>query len=58
MPHEITLEVLLSKEVCKLLDSFAAAMNIQVVFFSGQGKVLLQEQLALLQFDAGTVFRC
>ncbi len=40
MVHEITLEVLLSKEVCKLLDSFAAAMNIQVVFFSGQGKVL------------------
>ena len=40
MSHEITLEVLLSKEVCRLLDSFAAAMNIQVVFFSGQGKVL------------------
>ena len=31
MSHEITLEVLLSREVCRLLDSFAAAMNIQVV---------------------------
>ena len=40
MPHEITLDVLLSKEVCRLLDSFAAAMNIQVVFFSRQGKIL------------------
>ena len=40
MSHEITLEVLLSREVCRLLDSFAAAMNIQVVFFSGQGKIL------------------
>ena len=40
MPHEITLEVLLSQEVCRLLDSFAAAMNIQVVFFSRQGKIL------------------
>lgn len=40
MTHDITLEVLLSKEVCRLLDSFAAAMNIQVVFFSGQGRIL------------------
>lgn len=40
MAHEITLDVLLSREVCRLLDSFAAAMNIQVVFFSGQGKIL------------------
>lgn len=40
MPHDITLEVLLSREVCRLLDSFAAAMNIQVVFFSSQGKIL------------------
>jgi AraC-like DNA-binding protein len=40
MPHEITLEVLLSREVCRLLDTFAAAMNIQVVFFSRQGKIL------------------
>ena len=40
MPHEITLEVLLSQEVCRLLDSFAATMNIQVVFFSRQGKIL------------------
>ena len=40
MPHEITLEVLLSREVCRLLDTFAAAMNIQVVFFSHQGKIL------------------
>ena len=40
MPHEITLEVLLSREVCRLLDTFAAAMNIPVVFFSRQGKIL------------------
>ena len=40
MACEITLDVLLSREVCRLLDSFAAAMNIQVVFFSRQGKIL------------------
>ena len=40
MTHSITLEVLLSDEVCRLLDSFAAAMNIQVVFYSAGGEVL------------------
>lgn len=40
MTHPITLEVLLSDEVCRLLDSFAATMNVQVVFYSASGKVL------------------
>ena len=40
MTHQITLEVLLSDEVCRLLDSFAATMNVQVVFYSAGGKVL------------------
>ena len=40
MTQPITLEVLLSDEVCRLLDSFAATMNVQVVFYSVEGKVL------------------
>jgi AraC-like DNA-binding protein len=40
MSKNITLEVLLSDEVCRLLDSFAATMNIQVVFCSRSGEVL------------------
>ena len=40
MTHSITLEVLLSDEVCRLLDSFAATMNVQVVFYSASGDVL------------------
>lgn len=40
MTQPITLEVLLSDEVCRLLDSFAATMNVQVVFYSAGGKVL------------------
>ena len=40
MSKSITLDVLLSDEVCRLLDSFAATMNIQVVFCSRAGDVL------------------
>ena len=40
MPKNITLDVLLSEEVCRLLDSFASTMNIQVVFCSRSGEVL------------------
>ena len=40
MPKNITLDILLSDEVCRLLDSFAATMNIQVVFCSRSGDVL------------------
>ncbi len=40
MAKNITLDLLLSDEVCRLLDSFAATMNIQVVFCSRSGKVL------------------
>ncbi len=36
----ITLELLLSDEVCRLLDSFATTLNIQVVFYSRDGEVL------------------
>ena len=40
MTKKITLEILLSDEVCRLLDSFAATMNIQVLFCSRTGEVL------------------
>ena len=40
MTQPITLEVLLSDEVCRLLDSFAATMNVQMFFYSADGKVL------------------
>lgn len=40
MSSQITLELLLSDEVCRLLDSFAAAMKIQVVFYSRSGEIL------------------
>ena len=40
MTHAITLDVLLSDEVCRLLDSFAATMNVHVVFYSARGEVL------------------
>lgn len=40
MSKKITLELLLSDEVCRLLDSFAAIMNIQVVFYSRDGEIL------------------
>jgi len=38
--ESISLELLLSNEVCRLLDGFATVMKIQAVFFSGQGKIL------------------
>ena len=40
MPEKISLEVLLSDEVRRLLDSCAAAMKIQVVFYSRDGRIL------------------
>lgn len=40
MKDSISLELLLSNEVCRLLDGFAAVMKIQAVFFSGQGEIL------------------
>ncbi len=40
MSTPITLDLLLSDEVCRLLDSFAAAMKIQVVFYSRSGEIL------------------
>lgn len=40
MKEMISLDVLLSDEVCRLLDSFATVMKIQVVFFSEQGRIL------------------
>jgi len=38
--ESISLELLLSNEVCRLLDGFATLMKIQVVFFSAQGEIL------------------
>ena len=40
MAEAISLDVLLSDEVCRLLDSCAAAMKIQVVFYSQSGRIL------------------
>jgi AraC-like DNA-binding protein/ligand-binding sensor protein len=40
MTSPISLDLLLSDEVCRLLDSFAAAMKIQVVFYSRSGEIL------------------
>ena len=40
MTKNISLELLLSDEVCRLLDCFASTMNIQVVFYSRSGEVL------------------
>lgn len=40
MTETISLDVLLSDEVCRLLDSCAAAMKIQVVFYSRDGRIL------------------
>ena len=40
MSTPITLDLLLSDEVCQLLDSFAATMKIQVVFYSRSGEIL------------------
>lgn len=40
MPENISLDLLLSDEVCRLLDCFASTMKIQVVFYSRSGEVL------------------
>lgn len=40
MSPKITLDLLLSNEVCRLLDSFASTMNIQAVFYSRDGEIL------------------
>jgi len=40
MTQPITLDILLSDEVCRLLDSFASTMKVQVVFYSANGQVL------------------
>lgn len=40
MAENISLDLLLSDEVCRLLDSFASTMKIQVVFYSRNGDVL------------------
>lgn len=40
MSKKITFDLLLSDEVCRLLDSFASTLNIQAVFYSRDGKVL------------------
>jgi len=40
MTKNISLDLLLSDEVCRLLDCFASTMKIQVVFYSRSGEVL------------------
>lgn len=40
MTENISFDLLLSDEVCRLLDCFASTMNIQVVFYSRSGKIL------------------
>ena len=40
MTAPVTLDLLLSNDVCRLLDSFASAMKIQVVFYSKSGEIL------------------
>ena len=40
MSDQLTLEVLLSKEVRRLLDSFAAIVKTQVIFYSAGGEIL------------------
>lgn len=40
MTAPISLDLLLSNDVCRLLDSFAATMKIQVVFYSRSGEIL------------------
>ena len=40
MSSHLSLDVLLSKEVCRLLDSFAAIIKTQVIFYSAGGEIL------------------
>ena len=40
MNGNLSLDVLLSKEVCRLLDSFAAIIKTQVIFYSAGGEIL------------------
>lgn len=40
MSGNLSLDVLLSKEVCRLLDSFAAIIKTQVIFYSAGGEIL------------------
>ena len=40
MNSHVSLDVLLSKEVCRLLDSFAAILKTQVIFYSAGGEIL------------------
>ena len=40
MTRNISLDLLLSDEVCRLLDCFASTMKIQVVFYSRSGEIL------------------
>ena len=40
MSDHLSLDVLLSKEVCRLLDSFAAIIKTQVIFYSAGGEIL------------------
>ncbi|MBR2000728.1 MAG: hypothetical protein IJ994_00325, partial [Firmicutes bacterium] len=39
-PDSVSLELILSDEVCRLLDGFAAVMKIQAVIFAADGKVI------------------
>ena len=40
MSSHLSLDVFLSKEVCRLLDSFAAIIKTQVIFYSASGEIL------------------
>ena len=40
MNGPVSLDVLLSREVCRLLDSFAAILKTQVIFYSAGGEIL------------------
>jgi ligand-binding sensor protein len=40
MNGHVSLDVLLSREVCRLLDSFAAIIKTQVIFYSAGGEIL------------------
>jgi len=40
MSDRLSLDILLSKEVCRLLDSFAAIIKTQVIFYSAGGEIL------------------
>lgn len=40
MSDHLALDIFLSKEVCRLLDSFAAIIKTQVIFYSASGEIL------------------